>query len=177
MKDHGGIKLNLTGQDDDYVTYSGENTFLQTRKEKVTQDGNPPATINVEISIAEGEKANDGNHRHEAAIQGTLEQINQVKAMLGENYVHNMVVGDNGIATFWNEGPQLLAVLRNALGIEKGHPENDWNSFTPWQKDAIAGIAAGSLDWAIESHLDTEYVKEWINADQEIVKLISQRTE
>lgn len=118
---------------------------------------------------------NEAEPLYQAQIETTLEQIEQVKLLLGENRVAHLVMGDNGVAAFWSEGPAILQKCRKALNLPDGDHRNDWEALTPSQKDLLVAIAAGNTDWAAEAELDYQYVREWFDNYPEAYPLLHQR--
>ena len=105
--------------------------------------------------------------RYEAKIDATLEQMEQIKALLGEQHVAHMVMGDNGIAAFWAEGPDILRQCRQALELPEGDPQADWAGMTPAEKDSLVAMGAGCVQWAMDSKLDRQYIVDWFSDDPE----------
>ena len=118
---------------------------------------------------------NEAEPLYQAQIEATLEQIEQIKQMLGTNRVAHLVMGDNGIAAFWSEGPAILKKCRAILYLPQGDPQEDWKALTPAQKNLLASIAAGNTDWAATAELDYRYVREWFDNCPEAYPLLRQR--
>lgn len=111
--------------------------------------------------------------RYEAKIEATLEELEQIKQMLGADRVAQMSVSDNGIAAFWAEGPDILAQCREALDLPQGDPDADWEAMDPETRDWLVSIAAGSISWADNNRLDYEYILDWFRQETGAVRRIT----
>ena len=115
--------------------------------------------------------------RYEANIEGTLEQLEKVKELLGENHVAYMVMGDNGIAAFWAKGPDILRQCRQAQELREGDPKTDWASMTPAEKDSLVSMGVGNVGWAMDSKLDPAYILDWLDSDPEAREFLAPKPE
>ena len=49
------------------------------------------------------------SRRHEALIEATTEQLAAVAAIVGDHNVKRLVMGENGVAAYYAEGPRILS--------------------------------------------------------------------
>lgn len=66
--------------------------------------------------------------RHEALIYATTEQLEAVTAIVGEENVQRLVMGDNDVPAFYHEGPEIMDEIAQIL------PEAERSRIKSWDE-------------------------------------------
>lgn len=104
----------------------------------------------------------------EALVVITPQQLDTITALIGSNNVYPVVVGENNIAAFWNEGPRIMDQIRNALPEDEKPRIKAWEDLTADTKATVVAMAAGTLDWADDRTLHESYVESLLDNDPEL---------
>ena len=104
----------------------------------------------------------------EALVVATPRQLEAISCMVGYTNVHRMVVGENNIAAFWSEGPDIMAQIRQGLPDTEQSRLKAWNELSPDSQETVVGMAAGTLDWAEDHTLHHSYVESVLDNDPEL---------
>ena len=103
--------------------------------------------------------------RTEALVVVTPHELDAITALIGSNNVHRVVVGENNIAAFWSEGPDIVEQIRNALPDDEKPRLKAWNELCPDSQQTVVGMAAGTLDWTEDRTLHESYIRSVLDND------------
>lgn len=106
--------------------------------------------------------------RTEALVVVTPHELDAITALIGSNNVHRVVVGENNIAAFWSEGPDIVEQIRNALPDDEKPRLKAWDKLSPETQQTIVSMAAGTLDWTEDRTLHESYVQSVLDHDPEL---------
>ena len=95
-------------------------------------------------------------------IAVTPDQLRQIAEIVGESRISPLVMGENGIAAFYAEGPKILTQIGHALPNDQSDRLRAWDELSFDTQGSITAMAAGCLDWAMDDHLDEQYIQDWL---------------
>lgn len=97
--------------------------------------------------------------RHQALITATPQELEAVAAIVGDHNVQRLVMAENGIPAFYNEGPRILDQYAEALPEAEGLHLKSWDELDAETRDTIVAYAAGCPEWVEDPpRLDDQYI-------------------
>ena len=80
---------------------------------------------------------------HQALIYSTTEQLAAVTAIVGEANVQRLVMGDNGVPSFYHEGFEILDEIAQALPETERDRLKSWDELDDDTRLQVLGYTAG----------------------------------
>ena len=87
---------------------------------------------------------------YQALIYATTEQLEAVTAIVGEQNVHHLVMGDNNVPAFYHEGPEILDQISQALPETERSRLKSWEELDDDTRIQVLGYTAGCEDLDIQ---------------------------
>ena len=87
--------------------------------------------------------------RHEALIYATTEQLEAVTAIVGQENIQRLVMGDNGIPAFYHEGPEIMEQIADALPEAERSRLKSWDELDNDTRLQVLGYTAGCEELGI----------------------------
>ena len=84
--------------------------------------------------------------RHEALIYATTAQLDAVTAIVGDENVQRLVVGDNGVPAFYHDGPEILDQIDQILPETERDRLKSWDELDDDTRLQVLGYTAGCED-------------------------------
>lgn len=111
--------------------------------------------------------------RHEALITATTEQLTAVAAIVGDHNVKRLVMGENGVAAYYAEGPRILDQYADALPEAEGLRLKSWDELDSATQDSIVALAAGCHEWIEDPpRLEPEYLLDLLADNPELKEVL-----
>lgn len=84
--------------------------------------------------------------RHDILVSATECQIETIAALVGTDNVQRLVMGDNGVPTFWHDGPEILVQIAGLLPETEQARIKSWDELDPDAQYRVLSHAAGCQD-------------------------------
>lgn len=107
--------------------------------------------------------------KYEALIVATADELAAAAAIVGDRNVKRLVMADNGVPAFYQEGPAILEQYAAALSeAERAHLKT-WEELDEDTQDKVVGYAAGCAEWIDNPPwLDSRYIADTLADDPEL---------
>ena len=97
--------------------------------------------------------------RHEALIEAHTEQLAAVAAIVGDHNVKRLVMGENGVAAFYAQGPGILSQYGDVMTETERMRLKKWEQLDETTQDSVIAYAAGCLE------LEPQYLADVLHDD------------
>ena len=81
--------------------------------------------------------------RRDILVMATGDQIDAIAAIVGPNNIQHLVMGDNGIPTFWHEGPEILDQIAGMMPETERARLKSWDELDGDTQHRVVSHAAG----------------------------------
>lgn len=92
--------------------------------------------------------------RHEALITATTEQLAAVTAIVGADNVQRLVMGDNGVPAFYDNGPEILDEIAQVLSETEQARLKTWDELDEDTQHSVLSYSADFQDLDLRHILD-----------------------
>ena len=92
--------------------------------------------------------------RHDILVSATECQIEAIAALVGTDNIQHLVMGDNGVPTFWHDGPEIMDQIAGLLPETEQARIKSWDELDPDTQYSVLSHAAGFQDLE-DHHLET----------------------
>ena len=83
---------------------------------------------------------------NQALIYATDDQLAAIRTIVGPDNIQHLVMGDNGVPTFWHEGPEILEQIAAVLPETERSRLKSWDELDDDTQHRVISHAAGCQD-------------------------------